>query len=232
MGISSSNEEFFNNQIENIKKLTWKLNNIEIYTDNILDKNLLNFNKDKKHLFSIIKNYQLNKLLKDKLNKSKFFKRKKTFFKKNYNLIINSDFNYSITRELFYKKIEKDYEGIAYTTFIKHKKIFNHSAIQIFTKLGPIAFLPVSNYETSVVYSMNNNNFIDDLEIKNLIKNFNLKYQINKIYKIEKFKLKSFQLRSYYNHNILAFGDLLHKIHPLAGQGFNMTLRDIKNLMK
>tara|TARA_B100001989_G_C24085017_1_gene244268 strand:- start:114 stop:482 length:369 start_codon:yes stop_codon:yes gene_type:complete len=35
-------------------------------------------------------------------------------------------------------------------------------------------------------------------------------------------------LRNYYHDNILAFGDLLHKIHPLAGQGFNMTLRDIK----
>jgi 2-octaprenyl-6-methoxyphenol hydroxylase len=35
-------------------------------------------------------------------------------------------------------------------------------------------------------------------------------------------------LRKYYHKNILAFGDLLHKIHPLAGQGFNMTLRDIK----
>ena len=35
-------------------------------------------------------------------------------------------------------------------------------------------------------------------------------------------------LRDYYYGNILAFGDLLHRIHPLAGQGFNMTLRDIK----
>ena len=35
------------------------------------------------------------------------------------------------------------------------------------------------------------------------------------------------------NHNnILSFGDLLHKVHPLAGQGFNMTIRDIIILMK
>ena len=45
-------------------------------------------------------------------------------------------------------------------------------------------------------------------------------------------KLKSSILRKYYNNNILAFGDLLHKIHPLAGQGFNMSLRDIKLLSK
>ena len=31
---------------------------------------------------------------------------------------------------------------------------------------------------------------------------------------------------------MLAFGDLLHKIHPLAGQGFNMSLRDIKSLLE
>jgi 2-octaprenyl-6-methoxyphenol hydroxylase len=30
----------------------------------------------------------------------------------------------------------------------------------------------------------------------------------------------------------LAFGDLLHRIHPLAGQGFNMTIRDIKILLE
>ena len=28
----------------------------------------------------------------------------------------------------------------------------------------------------------------------------------------------------------MAFGDLLHKVHPLAGQGFNMSIRDIKLL--
>ena len=30
----------------------------------------------------------------------------------------------------------------------------------------------------------------------------------------------------------MAFGDSLHKIHPLAGQGFNMILRDINILSK
>ena len=39
-------------------------------------------------------------------------------------------------------------------------------------------------------------------------------------------------LRNYIYKNILSFGDLIHKVHPLAGQGFNMTIRDIKSLIK
>ena len=59
----------------------------------------------------------------------------------------------------------------------------------------------------------------------------NFKYEIKKIDNVENFELKSFILRSYYHNNILAFGDLLHRIHPLAGQGFNMTIRDINCLI-
>ena len=44
--------------------------------------------------------------------------------------------------------------------------------------------------------------------------------------------MESLNLRSYYYRNILAFGDLLHKVHPLAGQGFNMTIRDIKTFVE
>ena len=44
--------------------------------------------------------------------------------------------------------------------------------------------------------------------------------------------MRSSHLRKYYKDNILAFGDLLHKIHPLAGQGFNMTIRDVSVLLR
>ena len=66
--------------------------------------------------------------------------------------------------------------------------------------------------------------------MNDLIKKFNPIYSIEKINNWNSFKLKSSNLRNYYKNNILAFGDLLHKIHPLAGQGFNMSLRDIKLL--
>ena len=52
--------------------------------------------------------------------------------------------------------------------------------------------------------------------------------------KLEKAELKFQAARNYFHNNILLFGDQLHQIHPLAGQGLNMTLRDLKifNSMK
>ena len=63
-----------------------------------------------------------------------------------------------------------------------------------------------------------------------MIKKYNPIYSIKKINNYNCFELKSSNLRKYFKDNILAFGDLLHRIHPLAGQGFNMSLRDIKLL--
>ena len=128
--------------------------------------------------------------------------------------------------------ILKTYNSQAYTATIKHEKKINNVASQIFTEKGPLAFLPISNQETSVVFSIHNSKNKEKENLEELIKFYNSKYKIKKIYNFETFNLKSLSLRSYCHENILAFGDLLHKVHPLAGQGFNMTIRDIIDLTK
>ena len=236
IGISKSNIEYFNANILNVEKFFWKLNKIEIYTDNLKNEKLLNFEDPNKYLFSIIKNSKLKEILRNNLNKNKFYKEKvfnkKINIIKNYDLVINTDFNNSIMKKYFSKKIIKSYNSIAYTTIISHDKIENNTAVQIFTKKGPIAFLPISNCQTSIVFSIHNSQLKKNENIYELIKLYNLVYKINKFEKIELAELKSFNLRSYYKENVLAFGDLIHRIHPLAGQGFNMTIRDTMILMK
>jgi len=94
-----------------------------------------------------------------------------------------------------------------------------------------LAFLPYSKYQTSIVFSYNKPNIkISDSEIKTLISNYNKFYKINSFSVFEKFNLNFSTSKNYYHNNLLCFSDNLHKIHPLAGQGFNMTLRDIKKL--
>ena len=240
IGISKDNLDFFNKEIVKInQKKICKIKKIEIYSEKFENEKVLNF-VGKKELFSIVKNKEIFKILNSNLNKSKFFKKilvkdkviyEKILKDKKYDLIINLDSKNNISKNFFSNKIMKDYGSFAYTSIIKHKKIENNKAIQIFTKIGPIAFLPISNSETSIVFSIvNQQKNITEKDFIYLIKNFNKKYEIKDFSKVEKFKLETSISRNYYKHNLLAFGDCLHKIHPLAGQGFNMILRDIKVL--
>ena len=236
LSISKSNFEYFNKNIINIEKIIWRLKKIEIFSDNLKDEKLLNFSKNNDQLFSIVKNFQLFNILNKSLSNTNFCKKIKSKKKKinfsKYNLIINTDYKSNFTKKFFNKKILKKYNSFAYTTIIKHERISNNVAIQVFTKDGPLAFLPISKNETSVVFSIHNSSKIKKDNINNLIIKYASKYKIKKIEMLEAFELKAFNLRSYYNSNILAFGDLLHRIHPLAGQGFNMTIRDVKILIK
>ena len=235
IGITKSNVEFFNNNIINIEKITWKINKIKIYSEKIKQKTLLEFHNGKSELFSMVRSLSLYNILDKSLKGSKFFNRRKkkrlTNIEKKYDLLININFNNLISKKFFSKKLTKKYKSFAYTVILKHEKINNNIASQIFTKIGPLAFLPISKTETSIVYSIKNSANVKKENLIELIKLHNSNYKIKEIKKISFFELSSINLRRYHHKNILAFGELTHKIHPLAGQGFNMIIRDIKTLL-
>ena len=238
IGISKSNIDYFNKNISDIKKISWPIKKIKIYSENSNNKEIIKFENQSETLFSIVKNYEIFNQLNTELKNTKFFKHKNTISYKDLNntncdLFINCDQEHEITKKFFLKKFEKKYESTAYSTVIDHKVLSpNDIATQIFTKKGPLAFLPISKKKTSVVYSVQTNKSDDTFDVKNSIIKFNSSYQIKRINKVSKFNLSSLNLRKYYKNKILAFGDILHKLHPLAGQGFNMTLRDVKNLLE
>ena len=70
---------------------------------------------------------------------------------------------------------------------------------------------------------------------KNIKKILQSKLKIISFSNINQFELNFIITRELNYKNILNFGEGLHKIHPLAGQGLNMVIRDIKvlgNLIK
>ena len=108
-------------------------------------------------------------------------------------------------------------------------------ARQIFLDDSILALLPISNTETSVVYSLkkkvaNNDYLLIKKKIKFYVKNFikGVKFIKN----IERKDLNFLIRNEYYKDRVLLFGDALHIIHPFVGQGFNMTLRDLSYLKK
>ena len=234
IGFTEDNINFLG---KNIKKNSWSIKDIKIYTESNNNEEIINFDSKMGSYFSIVKYSNLFQLLEKDLKKSKNIKKflvttnkLNTIIKnKKYDLIINSDFKNQISKKYFYRKYSKDYNSTAYTTIINHKECQNKSAYQIFTKFGPLAFLPISEKNTSLVFSIYDKNFdMNSDKVLKLIKFYNKKYNIKNFDKIEKFKLKFSTLRNYYYKNIVSLGDGLHQVHPLAGQGFNMVIRDIK----
>jgi len=246
ISISSSNINFFQKEIIKIRKyFFWEINRIEIYNKKKVKEKILDFSEKNKSLFSIIKNNDLYNLLINSLKKNKNFKKikinsdfshKEIFNNEKYDLIINCEPNNEISKKFFYKKFIKNYNSKAYAAILNHNKTKNCTASQIFTKFGPVAFLPISEHQTSIVYSikdysLNKNYNITQSEFEKIILQNNTRYKVRSINNFKSFKLKSKILRNYYHKNILAFGEMLHQIHPLSGQGFNMSLRDIKVLL-
>ena len=88
--------------------------------------------------------------------------------------------------------------------------------------------MPISDYETSIVYSINSY-LKNEKEVNNLINIYNSKYNLIKINKIDSFELQGLSLRSYFHKNILGL-EIYSIEFTFAGQGFNMTIRDIKIL--
>ena len=233
IAISNENYKFLKENIKGISNLGWPTEKIKIYSDKNKSSELFEFKNNNQKNFYLLKYSALYNLMK-KNKFLKFIKLKNynldVIRKLNYDLIINSEQNNPITKKYFQKKIGKNYKSLAHTAIIDHKKIENKIATQIFTKKGPIAFLPLSNSQTSIVFSNNSTKLMDKLSLLQIINKHNHQYKITKISEVEAVGIKFLVLREYIFKNILSFGDLIHKVHPLAGQGFNMTIRDIKSL--
>ena len=239
IGIGKNNFEFLGSNLKNIYNYSWPINKIKVFNHRNNSNEFIDFSSENKKNFFLIKYTDLFNLLEGvckKSNKISFKlltnkKLKSIAIKNKYNFIINSDSKNIITKKYFNKIIKKDYNSSAFTGTIYHDEIENNTAVQIFTKYGPLAFLPLSNTKTSMVYSVEKKYHLELKDVKKIVCDFNKVYNIKKFDELEKFDLNFAFSRNIFCKNILCLGDPIHKIHPLAGQGFNMTLRDIKILI-
>ena len=196
LGISKNNFDFLINEKINIKRKSWSINKIKIFNEIVNSKEILNFvSNNNDEVFFIIKYEELINLLSINIKKNKFIKKYKiknsSFFntildeKDNYDLIFNFNEKNKISKFFFFNKTEKDYNSIAYTYLINHEKCNNNIAHQIFTKFGPLAFLPCSKNQTSVVFSiLNKKNIFLSSKIEDLILKYNRKYKIKSFSKL------------------------------------------------
>ena len=240
--ISETNYKFINQNIRSLEqKLFWPSKKIELFYETPKENiNFLNLNEANSNLMYVFENDKIKKVLLTEISKNKIKlirKNLKNFNElKNYDLIIlciggQSKIYNNITK---IRSIKKDYKEIAITGYVKHNfKTLNTS--QFFLKEGPLAILPFSKNYFSFVWSVkkyffeNNSKKIATLVKNKLAENLKNKQDII-ISNIQSYPVSLSLRRQYHQKNILILGEGLHTIHPVAGQGFNLVLRDIKKL--
>ena len=181
----------------------------------------------------IIKMYSNNlvKSIKNLENKTLELKTQKGTTK--CDLLIGADGRQSNIRKIgLFKYLYKNYNQNAYVFNILHEAPHNGTALERFFPTGPLAVLPMKTKkgnQSSVVFTVD-----DDVKFKNkdsFHKFFEEKYKgffggIIKFSKVSTFPLDVYSCLKYYKNNIVLVGDACQALHPIAGQGFNLGLRD------
>ncbi len=248
--ISEENFNFLKSNIKNLNTAQFNsVKKINLYYQgskkitNFLNfdgkKNLMFFFENEKfklHLLKQIKKTRVNIINKEvkkvDISKNKIITKLSS---KNYDLIIlclgsKSDIYQKI---LGNREINKNYNEQSITGNVRHN-MGNLPAQQFFLKEGPLAILPYKKNHFSIVWSLGNKYYLKN---KNNISLF-VKNKLNNLFKFKKItlsKIQSYPLSlsiktNYFKKNILILGDGLHVIHPIAGQGFNLILRDIRKI--
>lgn len=154
-------------------------------------------------------------------------------------ILIAADGKFSSIRKYF--KIQyynKNYKQHALVFNIKHKKPHENNALELFTTQGPLALLPTFDHnQSSVIWTLDEEYAESYIKLEKHIIAELLSEKINHWLgsieinsEIINYPLSLSYIKEYYYKRILFIGDALHSIHPIAGQGLNLTIQDIKIL--
>ena len=130
-----------------------------------------------------------------------------------------------------------NYDQCAIVTTVAHEREHNGRAEEHFLPAGPFAILPLTGRRCSIVWTetsgeadrivaLPDSEFHDELE-----KRFGLQLgDIEVVGPRRAFPLGLFTARTFIGERLALVGDAAHIIHPIAGQGLNMGLRDVAAL--
>ncbi|MFD0985759.1 FAD-dependent oxidoreductase [Methyloligella solikamskensis] len=135
------------------------------------------------------------------------------------------------------KTVTWDYDQRGIVTTVAHDRPHNGKAVQHFLPAGPFALLPLTGSRTSIVWSeekdvaerimaLEDAGFLAELE-----KRFGSQLgSLTLAGPRQDFPLSLHLARSFVGPRMVLIGDAAHGVHPLAGQGLNIGLRDVAAL--
>ncbi len=154
------------------------------------------------------------------------------------NLVIGCDGQSSDTAK--FAKLDQfgwSYDQTSLVCAIDHEKSHKNCAHQLFKPAGPIAILPLPGNRSSIVWTEDTQKaeFISQLnehDYLNILKskiNFDLG-DVSLSGKQFSYPLTLSLRKNFVSNRVALVGDSAHGIHPLAGQGLNLGLRDAASI--
>lgn len=152
--------------------------------------------------------------------------------------IVAADGTESMMRRLCHLPVKiKDYNQQAIVANVGLVKPHGNRAFERFTPNGPLALLPMQNNKMSLVWASKPEdakqlmNLNDDEFLQELQTAFGYRLgRFNKIGKRYSYPLKQVLMPQQTKWPVVFVGNAAHTLHPVAGQGFNLGLRDVATL--
>ena len=241
---------FYCEPIKNIKVVDRKLFN-QLDFDNIRRKSNLGY---------IIKNDYLLDIVYSKITKKNNIKIFNNTKINNFKIIedriitntnkikIHSDLNIAADgKNSFVRKFfktftyTKNYKKSALVVILTHSKNHNSTAFELFYKNGPLAILPMrkinNKFCSSIVWTndteyLKNLLMVNEEKLKLILNNEtqNCVGSVNKIISKQIFPITAHLNSKFYEKKTVFVGDSAHSFHPIAGQGWNLGMKDMSNL--
>ncbi len=152
----------------------------------------------------------------------------------NAELVVMADGGRSdLAKQLGIQQHSQSYKTHALVTSVRIDRKHKHWAYERFTEAGPIALLPLSEDEFAVVWTLSNELIEEYLAVdeETLIKRLQqaFGYRVGRIIAMGErasYPLSLKKAQEQVRPHLVLLGNAAHSLHPVAGQGFNLALRD------
>ena len=153
-------------------------------------------------------------------------------------LLVGADGGQSSVRRLLdIPQHVTEYGQTALVTTVTSSLPHNNVAFERFTESGPLAMLPINNEECSVVWTRSTEDaeelmsFSEEDFILQLQKCFGYPLGLLGLTTPRRaFPLSLIRAESMVLGRVVIIGNAAHQLHPVAGQGFNLGMRDVVQL--
>ena len=127
-----------------------------------------------------------------------------------------------------------DYQQVGILANLRSEKPHQHIAYERFTNTGPIALLPLGTHDYKLVWTVlpQEEQSVLTMSVTDFLQAIQAEFghragKFERVGRRISYPMQSVERKQIVSGRIALIGNAAHSLHPIAGQGFNLGLRDI-----